>query len=487
MAISSTGIGSGLDVTSIISQLTALEKVPLTKLQDQATTIQSKITTVGQIKSQVSALSDAAFKLSLDSSWNGTTVTSSNASAVSGTITGVAAATSFSVSVSQLAKAQSTASTAVPAATAMGTGTLTIDLGKWDYGTALVPISPPVFGTPSSSVTITVGVGSNTLTAIAAKINDANAGVTATVLTDASGDRLLLRSKATGEASGFRITASDGDGNNTDDLGLSRLAFDLNPSPAAPSFGMAVNTYQKSQNALATVNGVAVSSAVNSLAGAVPGLTMQFNAVTTSPVEIQLVVDQAAVNKNIQDLVSAYNTLNTTLSDATKYDSVSKTAGVLQGDATAVGLKNALFSLISSSSTGSTFSRLADIGVEVQLGGALAVNNTKLTTALTSLDNVKNLFKADSGVASTKGFALKIKDFSRGLLSIDGLVTTKTASLDAAVTRNTKEQDKVNARVVLVGARLKKQYSTLDAQMASLTALNTYVTQQVAQWNKKTS
>ncbi len=483
MAISSTGIGSGLDVTSIISQLTALEKIPLTKLQTQATTIQSKVTTLGQIKSQVSTLSDAAFKLSLDSAWNGTTVNSSNSAAVSGTISGMAAATSFSVDVSQVAKAQSTASSAVPAGTAMGTGTLTIDLGTWDHGTTLTPLIPPVFGTPSSTVSITVGSGEDSLASIAQKINDTNSGVTATVLTDASGDRLLIRSKTTGEASGYRIQVSnDSEGTNTDSLGLSRLAFD----PENGAFGMSANDFQYGQNTLAKVNGVSVSSSSNSLSGAIAGLTLQFNAVTTSAVNIQLAVDQSAINKNIQDLVTAYNTLNTTLTDATKYDSVTKTAGILQGDATIVGLKNALISLLGSSSYGSTFSRLSDAGLELQLGGGITVNNSKLTTALTDIDNLKKLFKADNGDASTNGFALKIKAFSTGLLATDGLVTSKSSALDAAVTRNTAEQDKVNAHVLLVGARLKKQYSALDAQMANLTALNTYITQQVAQWNKKT-
>ena len=483
MAISSTGIGSGLDVASIISQLTALEKVPLTKLKAQATNIDTKLSTVGQISSQVSALSDAAFKLTLDSAWNGTTVTSSNSSAVSGKITGVASASAFSVEVSQIARAQSVASTAVPAATAMGTGTLTIDLGTWDHGTTLVPQVPPIFSTPSSTVSIAIGAGEDNLTAIAAKINDANAGVTAVVLTDASGERLLLRSKSTGEASGFRITVADDDTVNNDNAGLSRLAFD----PGSGSFGMAANTYQRGLNTLATVNGIPVTSAVNSLAGAVPGLTLIFSSVTTTPVEIALALDQASVNKNIQDFVTAYNTLNKTLVDSTKYDSETKTAGPLQGDSTAVGLKNAMIGLLGSSSLGSTYSRLADVGLELQLGGALSINSTKLNSAIANIDNLKSLFKTDNGNLQTNGFGLKVKEFARGLLATDGLVTTKTAALESAATRNTKEQDKVNARAALVEARLKKQYSALDAKMGSLTALNAYVTQQVALWNKSTS
>ncbi len=482
MAVSSTGIGSGLDVTSIITQLTALEKIPLNKLQSKATDIQAKLSTVGQIKSQVSALSDAAFKLTLDGSWNGTTVSSSNPSAVTGTVTGVAAATTFSLEVSQLAKAQSTASTAVVAGASMGTGTLTIDLGTWNHGTPLVPIAPPVFSTPSSTVSVSIGVGEDSLATIASKINDANAGVTATVLKDSSGERLLIRSKSTGEESGFRITVADDDTVNTDNAGLSRLAFD----PGVGAFGMAANTYSRGQNAQGTINSIAVTSATNSLAGAIAGLTLQFSAITTAPVEVSLTADKATVNKNIQDFVTAYNTLNKSLSDATKYDAETKTAGVLQGDATAVGLKSALLGLMGSSSVGSSFGRLAEVGLEIQLGGAIVVSGSKLTSALANLDNLKTLFTANNSNPLTNGFGLKVKDFARGLLATEGTVTTKTAALEAAATRNTKEQDKVNARVALVEARLKKQYSALDAKMGSLTALNSYVTQQIALWNRST-
>ncbi len=491
MAISSTGIGSGLNVENIITQLTALEKRPLTLLQGKAAEIQSKLSTVGTIKSQVSALSDAAFKLTLDSSWNGISVASTNSAAVTGTITGIAAPSSFSVEVSQLAKAQTAASSAVPVGTSMGTGTLTIDLGTWNFG-AMPPTFPLV---PTGSVSVAIGSGEDTLTAIAQKINDASAGVTATVLRDASGERLLVRSKDTGEASGFRITVSgDSAGTDTDDLGLSRLSFDLGAAspPVLPStlpkasYGMAANDYQQAQNTAAKINGVSVSSADNTLADAVPGLKLQLTQVTTAPVGIVLSPDLAAVSKNISDFVAAYNALNTTLADATKYDSATKTAGILQGDSTAVGLQNALRGLISSSSSGSKYPRLADVGISPQLGGGLAVDATKSSASLQDLANLKKLFASNNGDPLTNGFGLKVKAFTKDLLASEGLVTSKSGALQAAATRNNREQDKVNAHVALVEARLRKQYSALDAQMGSLNSLNAFVTQQVTLWNKST-
>lgn len=489
MAISSSGIGSGLNVESIITQLTALEKRPLTLLQSKAADIQAKLTTLGTIKSQVSALSDAAFKLTLDGSWNGISVGSTNPTAVSGSITGTAAPSSFSVEVAQLAKAQTGASSAVTVGTAMGTGTLTIDLGTWNFG-AIPPTFPLV---PTGSVSVVIGAGEDTITTIAQKINDANAGVTATVLRDASGERLLVRSNATGEASGFRISVSgDSGGTDTDDLGLSRLSFDLGAAapPVLPStlpkasYGMGANDYQQAQNTQATINGVAVSSVNNTLSDAVPGLKLQLSQVTTAPVGITLNSDLASVAKNMNDFVAAYNGLNATLSDATKFDSATKTAGILQGDSTAVGLQNALRGLLGSSSAGSTFSRLADVGIALQLGGGLAVNPTKRDAALQDLPNLKLLFAADNGSALANGFGLKVKAFAQGLLDAGGLVSSKTDALQAAASRNSTAQVKVNAHVTVVEARLRKQYSALDVQMGSLSALNSFVTQQVTLWNR---
>jgi flagellar hook-associated protein 2 len=480
MGISSIGVGSGLDVEGIIKQLTALEKQPLTTLQTQAATIQTRISTVAQIKSQVSALATAAKTLGQASSWTGKTLTSSNETAVKGSVTTSAAPTTFDVEVQQLAKAQSTASSAVAANTAMGTGTLTIDLGTWNYS-----------GTPSftkgaaASVNITIGSGEDTLSKIAEKINGANAGVTATVLRDASGERLLMRSNSTGEAQGFRIQVDEGGvpADNLDNSGLSRLAFD----PANGNFGMAANGYQKALNTQATINGVAVSSANSTLADAVPGVTLEFGAVTTAPVTVKVAADTTTMKKNIQDFMAAYNSLSKTLTDATKYDEASKTGGVMQGDSVVVGLQNALRSLLGSSSVGSTFSRLADIGLDVKRGGLMTLNSSKLDTALKDLGNLQALFTADNTGTANDGFGLKIQSFADGLLATGGTVTNKSDALQNALKSNSKEQDKVNQRALLMEKRLRAQYSALDGQMAGLSSLSSYVSQQVAAWNKSSS
>ncbi|MDB5895495.1 MAG: hypothetical protein JWQ88_3026 [Rhodoferax sp.] len=471
MAISSIGIGSGLPVDSIISKLTDLEKAPLVTLKANAETIQAKVSAYSQVKSLISTLSDATSKLTRDSAWNGLNIATTNSSAVTATVTGIASASTISVGVQKLAQAQSTASAVVPTGTDLG-GSLTIQLGTWNAGTT--GFTPGL----SAPVSITMAPGETSLAAVASRINDANAGVTATVLKDASGERLMIRSKATGEAAGFQIKASA-----DATAGLANLAFDPGSSTSTTT------RPQAGQNAQATINGVSVSSATNTLADTIPGLSIQLSQVTTVGADTLLTAstDTVTMKKNIQDFVDAYNAVSTFLGSSTKYDSETKSAGLLQGDATALGLQNTMRAMLGSNTSGGVYSYLSDIGVSLQRGGGLQVDSGKLDKALKTPEDVKKLFASDNGNLQSGGLAVKFKSYMTGLLSLDGTMNSKADSLTAATKRNSSEQDKVNARAALVEKRLKAQYTALDTRMASLTALSTYVTQQVTTWNNTKS
>ena len=466
--ISSPGIGSGLDVQGIVRQLVALERAPIQQLQTQASSFQTKLSTYGTIKSQVAAMGEAAAKLSNSSGWNAVTATSSNTAAIGVTASANAPATSFTMQVSQLAMAQSTASTAVDTGSSVGGGSLTIELGQW-AGTSFTAGA-------SAPVSITIGA-TDSLSAIASKINDAGAGVTATVLRDASGERLLVRSRETGGANGFRIAAADNDGNNTDSNGLSRLAFD-----AGNSAGQTLS--QAGQNALATVNNVPISSASNRLADSLPGMTIQLLQVTALPVEISVSTDVETIKKNVKAFVDSYNVLSANLANATRYDETTKKAGPLQADSTAVGLQNALRGMMRSVTSSAPFGRLSDIGIEMKLGGQLEINPTKFDSALSNLDGLKGLFTTATGVAGTEGFGLKLKRFADGLLAADGMVSTRTEGIQRSIDRNGREQERVNERATRVETQLLRQYNAMDATVGRLNGLNAFVSQQITLWNK---
>ena len=465
--ISSLGVGSGgLDTKSIVAQLVALEKAPMAGIQLKAATVNARISAFGQIKSLMSTLSDAASSLNSLTTFNAVTATSSDSTAVTATAIGGPSANSFSVKVDSLAKAQSTASAALlPVGGALGAGTLRLQLGKW----TVVPAS---FTPQAGVVPVDIIVSAtDSVTDIASKINGAGAGVTATVLKDVSGQRLLLRSGSTGEDAGFQLTVpTDADGAPADAAGLSRLVVG--------------SSIQYAENARIQINGIAVSSSTNKFTDVISGVTLTAVAPISTAAQVDVAANKSVVTDAVNKFVAAYNKVNASINELTKYDPSSKATGMLQGDSTAIGLQNALRGILQSTTSGSAYSRLADIGISQQLGGDLEVDSVKLTGALANGDEVKKLFKNDNGSALTNGVALKFANFAKGLLATDGLFSSKDASLKRSLDLNAKAQDALNAKVARVEKDLTRRYSALDVQLSSLSALSAYVSQQVVQWNK---
>lgn len=451
MAISSAGIGSGLDVGKIVEKMVALEKTPLEKLEVKAEGIQTQISTYGEIKSLTSKLGDIVSKLTRDSAWNGVNISSSN-STISGTMTGIATPGTYNIKVTQLAQAQTTvvggaSAAALPKDETMGaSGKITLKMGGEEKELSI-----------SSS---------DTLTKIAAKVNEAGMGIQASVVTDVDGkERLMLRSKETGTDKRFTVDI---------DSALNKLEQ---------------TEAQEARNAKVELNGVAVESSSNTFSATIPGMSFTVSEVTTNTATLAVKADTEAMKKNIQEFVDAYNELNDLLGKSTKYTEETKVAGALQGDSATVSLQNSLRMLtqgISGSKDGLT--RLADIGIQMQEGGKLSMDTSKLDKALTNLDGLKGLFanKADS-LGQGGGIAVNFKNFTDKLLSFDGTLNTKTDSLERTLKSNTAEQDKVNKRAEALETRLYAQYSALDVKMSSLNALNSYVSQMVTTWNNSKS
>lgn len=457
MAISSAGIGSGLDVAKIVEQMVAAEKIPLKKLEYKAEGIQTQISTYGEIKSLTSKLGDIVSKLTRDSAWNGVSISSSNTT-LSGTMTGIAATGTYNIEVTQLAQAQTTALGGA------GGSALAKDQTMGADGTIKLTM-----GTESKDINIT---SSDTLTKIATKINEAGMGIQASIVTDVDGkERLMLRSKETGTDKAFTV--------------------DLSAAPAVPPapavLGQAPT--QNAQNAKVELNGLVVESSTNTFANTIPGMSFTVSELTSTAATLNVKADTEAMKKNIQEFVDTYNELNDLLTQSTKYVEESKTAGVLQGDSATVSLQNSLRMLtqgISGSTGGLT--RLAEIGIQMQEGGKLSTDTTKLDKALTNLEGLKGLFanKADA-LGQGGGIAVNFKNFTDKLLSFDGTLNTKTDSLERTLKSNSAAQDKVNTRADTLEKRLYAQYSALDTKMASLNALNAYVSQMVTTWNKAKS
>jgi flagellar hook-associated protein 2 len=475
----SLGVGSGLDLNTIVTKLVALERQPISQMQSKASQLQTQVSSFGQISSLMSGMQTAANALSNPLLWSGSTVASSDSSKVSVSAASGVSAGSYAVTVQQLASSQTLASASAFADSSAlpGSGTLTLELGSWDTGQAN-------FSPKSGSGAVAISVSAtDTLANVVDKINGAGAGVTASLITDTSGVRLSLRSTATGAANGFRLTAADSDGNNSDGLGLSVMAFD------PPNGATAMQLMQGSADAKATVNGIAVTSASNALTGVIDGLTLNLNQVSSTPVNITANPDTAGMQTAIKTFASAYSAMVSYLNSQTKYDPTSKVGGILQGDSAATNLQGKLRSMVGASSgASSTFARLSDIGLQVQRDGTLTVNQSKLDAATGNLAELKKSF-ANSDLANTanSGFARRFSDLATQALGLDGTITTRTAGLQKLISQNGDDQTALNTRVDSFQARLVAQYTALDANVAKLNALSSYVTQQITNWNKTTA
>ncbi len=467
--LTSAGIGSGLDVESIVTALMAIERQPIAKLATQATGLQTKLSAFGKMQSALSGLRDAARTLTNADTWGAVKGSSSDAASVAVSAGVGAVAGSYTVEVGQLAAAQTVVGSARAATDTMGAdGTLSLQLGAWGAGGA----APFTADAARAAVEVSIAA-TDTLAMVRDKINAAGAGVTASIVNDASGARLVMRSSQTGSANGFAVSAS---------AGLESLAY-----TAPTGSGMALT--RAASNAAATINGIAIDSASNSLENVLDGLTLTLGKVTTTPVEISITQDTESLQKSVQGFVDAYNTMMKLVAEQTRYDAATKVAGALQGDSAARNLQYGLRGVASGNSDGSTvFTRLAQIGLDPQSDGTLKLSATKLTAALAQSGEVRKLFAfSDEDDATADGFAHQVRLMADRLLGTDGAISTRQTGLQAEITRNKKRQSELEERIARTEVRLRARYAALDTQMANLTALSGYVTQQVTTWNKAKS
>lgn len=483
--LSSPGVGSGLDVNSIVGQLVALERRPIAKLQSSSQRIQTQISGIGQLQSLTSALRDAASELGDAKGFGKSTVSSSDSAVVSATTTtggtpvaGSYAIATVSLSASQIvatAKSDFTGSSAV-----VGAGKMTLELGTWKPD-----LSAFTGKTEPARVEIEV-TETDTLAQVRDKINAADAGVTASIITDSSGARLSLRSKTTGADNGFRITVSDTDGNGVDGSGLSRLAFD----PAGGTTRAALTV--AAADAIASVNGVEVRSSSDTFDGVVEGLAFTLRKAPASEVSVTVASDTESVRSRVARFVAAYNALAKFLAAQTAYDAETRQAGLFQGDSGVVGIFNQMRNLVGTSSLASpSLQSLSSLGIELQKDGTLQINSARLESALKNLPALAaSLTREVAGQPALSGSMVRFKSWADGLLGTDGSLPGRTQSLKARLDDNQRAQQRLEDRVAMVEKRLRAQYSTLDVTVNKANALNSYVSQQITgiqNLNKATS
>ncbi|MEW6563049.1 MAG: flagellar filament capping protein FliD [Pseudomonadota bacterium] len=383
MGISVSGLGSSIDVNSIVSQLMSVEKQPLSALSKKEGSYQSKLSAYGNVKSALSNLQTSLATLNKSSSFQVLKATPSDATVLTATATSSAKSTgTYSVSVSQLAQAQSLVATGQTSATAaIGSGastTLTFDFGTTGVGS---------FTSNGNGVkTVTIDSSNNSLQGIRDAINNAKIGVTASIVNDGSGTpyRLTLSSDTAGASNSMKISVA-GDATLN-----SLLGYD-------PAGTMNLSQTQAAQNANLTINGVAVSKNTNTITDAIPGVTLNLLKTTASPITVGVAQDSSAVQGSIESFIKSYNDLNTMLRNVTAYNESTKTGAALLGDSTIRTIQNQMRSILNTplSNTGGSLTMLSQVGISFQKDGSLSLDATQLTKAIGSNpQDIARLFAA---------------------------------------------------------------------------------------------
>jgi flagellar hook-associated protein 2 len=465
MALSAPGIGSSLDVNSIVSQLMQLEQQPLVAMTRREGVFTAQLSTIGTIKGALSGFQTAATALSNAGASGTFKLSSSDSGALSGSVDTTATAGSHSVSVTQLAQSQRLVAAGQASASArIGNGSATtlslsfgtIAGGSLDAGSGLYSGASFTADPARASVQVAIDGSNNTLEGIRDAINAANAGVTAAIVNDGSGSpyRLSLSANATGANSSLKIgVAGDADIANL-------LAYD-------PAGSQKLSQTQAALDAELKINGIAISRPDNNVAGAIEGVTLKLSKVI-SDATVTVAQDNTRIRSALEGLVKAYNDVNRSISGATAYKAV------LQGDSTINGVQNRLRSALGEiiRDTGGSISTLSQLGVSFQKDGTLAFDNTRLQSAIDG-DHA-------GVVAAVNAFGARLSAFADSTLASDGVVQARTDGINRSITDIAKRRDAFNDRMEVVEKRYRAQFSALDALLGSMTQTSNYLQQQLA-------
>ena len=480
-SISSTGIGSGLDINSIVSQMMSIERRPLNLVQQAKSGLDTKLSAMGSLQSRMSALLDASKALTTDPLWSQTLATSSNTAAVKATAGVDAPEATYGVQVNNLASRQTVVSDALSEPSIQMKGvSMVIEFGRWDDS-----VGPGGFVPKDGSNPLTIdltqipgqpgGIFNKSMSDIRDAINSAQGGVSASVINDASGYRMALSSTETGADNAFRIQIINALG-QTQDNAL------LNYDAAQPTSRGMTRT-QIAANAQATINGISIQSSTNTisstmLAGIADGLTLNLSRVTSEEVEVKVGPDRAGIKKAIETFVNAYNDVNQYIGEQTAYKPETRKGGALQGDPMVNTLLKRMREILGYQKGGDDRS-ISDIGISFSNNGSLSINDTKLTSYLDSdLSLVKDLIRKDGARASRNGAAQKMFDFATSVLDSEGMFANRTSSLKGQITQNERRQDSMDRRLSQTEERMRRQYQALDATMSSLGGTSNYLMQQ---------
>ncbi|PKP98061.1 MAG: flagellar hook-associated 2-like protein [Alphaproteobacteria bacterium HGW-Alphaproteobacteria-13] len=451
----SLGFGSGIDIKQLVTDLSNASREPkITRLSTLTQQNQSRISALAQARADLEGFADSLSQM-IDDGALRSTPSVSNDSILGANARAGLHADSFAatVVVNQLARAQTTYSGIVAdRAAPIGTGTMTLTVG-------------------GVAKTITIDGSNDSLDGLAKAINASGSGVTASIVADDGGYRIILKG-ATGAAGGFTLTADAGS-----DPALSSFAY------GGGGGGMTLG--QSAANAEFTIDGVAFSRASNIVDDVVPGLSLTLKkAAPGEPVDIGASRPLDMIRQTVGDFVAVYNQMKASLQSASSLSG--STASLRELERELAGL----VSKVLTSDSGSGITRLTDIGISTTKDGLLKLDNAALEKALEKdAGAVEALFNPRRDATHTTetdpGIAFALDAIRDKAIAKNGVIDRISTALSDRSKSLADQLDKVEKREETYRARLEKQYGSLDAKLAALKATQSYLEQQIEIWNNQ--
>jgi len=447
MALTSSGIGSGLDIDSLVTQLVRAEgSAPSLRLNKREATYQSDLSAIGQLKSALSEFKtnleglgdlDRLKPRSSDSSDPTLFAASADETAVAG---------SYDIEVLTLAQSAKVRSDSFTDADTeiIGTGTLDISLG-------------------ADTFQITVDSSNNTLEGIRDAINNAsdNSGIAASIINVDGGSQLVLGSDTNGLANVITVAAVDGDG--ADGFDLARLdSANLTIAQAA-------------QDATFKLDGQLVTKDSNSFSDVITGVTIDLKKEAVDTIETLTVdLNKGAVEEKMKRFASTYNALTDVLKQLSSYNPETKVAGPLQGDPLLRGVQSSIRNILGDSISNLKFGNIAEIGITTDEAGHFQVDAARLSTVLDGdFTAVSELFASDNGLVS------KLDETLGAYLSSTGSIDSRENSLKNGIKDVADDRVVLGKRLEAIESRYRAKFSAMDILLGQLQSTSTYLGQQL--------
>jgi flagellar hook-associated protein 2 len=425
-----SGLGSGLDVEGIIEGLVKANSVSMALMQHRASTLRSAVTTLSDIGTKLSSLGTALAALDTQSEASGYTATSSS-SAIVASAQGTALPGSFQITVDSLAAEQRTYSKQFASSSAaLGqVGSISIQVGT---------------GTPKSFDV----VAGDSLESIASKINALGLRASASIVNEGSTSRLQIRGLDTGIANALTINETG-------------TTLDLNGTGVPPEGGKTI----AATDAVLWVDGFQITRSTNQITGAIQGVTLALKQTSATPVTVSVASDPTATKANIKAMVSAFNTVISSIHFAAGYGSIKATNQTLSGDSALRTIADRLTSTVSYSIGGSSvYQMLSQVGVSLTKDGTLSFDESKFDTAVAADASGVSALVADR-MAAVKSLVSTVT------ASETGTLTLRSTALSSQAEKLEDRAEEEQTRLDRYADQLRKQFIAMDDAVSKSQAL----------------